>query len=313
MMGQSDRYEKKIELLLSNVLQGRSLTQWCSEISKQYLIETKQTVPPFSVLKFLPYRKTNLKHDKNLTVDGKIEVKGEVFIITLNVKKLSTDFDYNFLLAHELAHTFFYDISKSIPANLTILPPGSGYLEYVCNKIARFLLMPSGVIQEELKKLPQITDDSFTLSIINDLVNKFQVSHVNLLARIIGDETLWNCLFLRFEYFNTDKSWRLREKYLPRYLNSQKYFIPPPDKHKKEDSPEKYPSAKNSFLCFISSLESELIKRKGKRTSKRIYISEITGPPLTTFFSNINNGEKVLIHASMGIKNKKINFLLPLP
>jgi IrrE N-terminal-like domain len=84
-----------------------------------------------------------------------------------------------FTLAHELAHTFFYDLSASVPKPMKGLPR-RGRLEHLCHVAANQLLLPEFLLKKELTKTGEV---SSAQSILN-LAERFGVSVEVLMRRL---------------------------------------------------------------------------------------------------------------------------------
>jgi hypothetical protein len=101
-----------------------------------------------------------------------------------------------FSLAHELAHTFFYDLSEPAPRIAKEFASGGGRtalenLELYCNKLASHLLLPTAMVRAEFLRMKVIDPNS-----ILRLSKRAGVS-VEALVRRLGDE---NSLFVQ-RYF----------------------------------------------------------------------------------------------------------------
>jgi len=296
-------FEQKIELKLKNHLSGKSITEWCKSISNQYLFETNQIEPPFSIKKYLPIRKIHTEHDSNISVTGQIKPTDSGFLLKINPEKIKSEQYYNLTLAHEIAHTFFYNTNDKDTKNLLGLTPGSKYLEYLCRKLARFLIIPSISIEKEILKYPNILSKDFNLSIVNDLMHKYRTSAFVLLTRLISDEIIWDALFLRFQFYNN--IWRLKESF-----KQSGIFLPPPNSRKTKSDPERYPSAKKKLDEFLNNIWIEL--KEKKRVSKEVKISELNDKPLVSLFNELDENELVLVHFSLDRINNLVNIFIPL-
>lgn len=96
-----------------------------------------------------------------------------------------------FSLAHELAHTFFYDISKKSPQLAKKFTAGGGRtelenLERNCNTLASHLLLPTPMLQEEFLRLKDITPET-----VSDFARKAGVSLQALLLRLDRSDSLF--------------------------------------------------------------------------------------------------------------------------
>lgn len=116
-----------------------------------------------------------------LLVDAMLTTHSEGFRILLNSdggrsKELKEQYNneskvrtlaprLRFSIAHELAHTFFYDISKNPPQLAKTFTSGGGRteldnLERNCNTLASHLLLPTSMFRNEFLRLKAISPES---------------------------------------------------------------------------------------------------------------------------------------------------------
>ena len=88
-----------------------------------------------------------------------------------------------FTIAHEVAHTFFFDLSTSPPVELNGLPR-LPVLERVCNRIAADMLVPGGLLRATLRQL-----HSISATTVSELAKQFDVS-VQMMVRRLATESL---------------------------------------------------------------------------------------------------------------------------
>jgi hypothetical protein len=96
-----------------------------------------------------------------------------------------------FSIAHELAHTFFYDITKTSPKLAKKFTSGGGRnelenLERYCNTIASHLLLPTQIFTVEFLRLKAVTPET-----ISDFARKAGVSVQALLWRLDKSNSLF--------------------------------------------------------------------------------------------------------------------------
>jgi Zn-dependent peptidase ImmA (M78 family) len=84
-----------------------------------------------------------------------------------------------FSLAHELAHTFFYETNGSVPKPMRGSPRHSK-LEYLCHLAANQLLVPENLLKRELLRTGEIASAESIL----DLAAVFGVSVEVLMRRL---------------------------------------------------------------------------------------------------------------------------------
>lgn len=305
-------FELNIEKKLNELLENKSIDEWCDQLAGDFMRDTEQKNPPFNFVEsYLDKRKIKINPpSESITVKGKMDVTSEGFIIEINSSLQNNESQYRFTLAHELAHTFFYDYHSSPPRDLSGFAVGSKYIEFLCNKIARSILVPRQSLEETLKKFLLPSDKNFELYSINELSQLYKVTYSVMLSRLITDLEIWNCVLLRFKRYGTD-SWKLIETYKPKSIFYDKnYFIPNGQKVRKEGGTEKYPSAKKEFDKLLHLIEHELERKN--RFSLSVRKSILNNPPIATFVSHHFTGEKVFIHTSMQQNSKIINVCIPL-
>ncbi|HTR40060.1 MAG TPA: ImmA/IrrE family metallo-endopeptidase [Pseudomonadales bacterium] len=98
---------------------------------------------------------------------------------------------WRFSIAHELAHTFFYDISKKRPQLAKTFTSGGGRaaldnLERNCNKIASHLLLPTAMFRKEFLRLKAITPET-----VLSFAQRAGVSLQALLIRLNQSDSLF--------------------------------------------------------------------------------------------------------------------------
>jgi hypothetical protein len=84
-----------------------------------------------------------------------------------------------FSLAHELAHTFFYDQNHPVPKPMKGAPRG-GRLEHLCHLAAGEILLPSPLLKQELKRKGMVASADAMLG----LAELFDVSLEALMRRL---------------------------------------------------------------------------------------------------------------------------------
>ena len=151
----------------------------------EYINEYKKDGPPFLAEEIAEIRKVKEIQRVEMNHDGLlIPVKGG-FIIQLN--KRHPYAKQNYTCAHEVAHTFFYDLNRDPPKKIINLE--NEVEEYLCNLIAARMLIPEEYLRDVKRKVPSI-------QLLIELSNKFCVS-INTMARRITKETgIWKCIVI---------------------------------------------------------------------------------------------------------------------
>lgn len=157
------------------------------------VIESGMMEPPYSPASYAPLRNVKEIIHRDMEVDGRLIPSVEGFIIEL--RKDRSHERKNFTLAHELAHTFFYESVPSIKyrALASTQPHHDPVEEMLCNIAAAEMLMPSAVFSkiardysaspQSLQQLAQLFETSLTATIVH-------------LLRL----RIWDSMFILWEY-----------------------------------------------------------------------------------------------------------------
>lgn len=103
-------------------------------------------------------------------------------------------------MAHELMHTFFYDIDKLPPTRLGCDSSSMEILrmeEELCDFLKRELLIPTFSIRDALLKDPTLEKPS--IDRIEYLESLYDISSDIVAYRLIKDLKIWDCIFIKFE------------------------------------------------------------------------------------------------------------------
>lgn len=170
-----------------------------NEIKKRIFCEIRklisisgQTKPPFAPEKIAHYRKINsvvgdetLRHREAILTQ-----KDDGFIIKFNPTKPRVR--VRFSLAHEIGHTYFFDLNTNPPQKFYSVMSSRYWVEegYAC-EIAREILAPEpyvSAITTQICKYPSI-------HALIRLQKVFDVSYDVLIKRLLYDSHLWNANF----------------------------------------------------------------------------------------------------------------------
>lgn len=157
------------------------------------LDQAGQRHPPFNPELMAPYRRViEIRHQK-LTLPGMLTPVKEGFVISLNSGDPPRRQRFN--CAHEIAHTFLYDITTSPPTRIRLRGHKAakfGLEEDICNQLAEEILMPEHAIRDVLAHFPHPIMKSFVA-----LMNKFDVSS-ELLAWRLRRLRAWRTVTILF-------------------------------------------------------------------------------------------------------------------
>jgi len=178
------------------------------------LAKSGQSKPPFNPQKAIPPSIKRIEMAK-LSRDGiLIPVQGG-FIIKINSEKPQVR--QNFTCAHEIGHTFFYDITGEWPWRPYESMSTYWGEEGLCYEFAEEILMPRLIMEKITSSLnPSITS-------LQELLKTFQVS-TEAMVRRISRLDLWQCI-LTILVENRENPTTLRRKLVGKHKRFQYYDI----------------------------------------------------------------------------------------
>ena len=194
---QSNRIEK-LEILLSNILANKSLLDWIDDQLSHFFKKSSQLIPPINIENLLKIRKINKIQIKQDITWGTLRVVPNGFIIEMTPHRKHNTYWGRFVIAHEIAHTLFYDIDQEPPKNLVQRNINNYDLEWLCSYIARNILVPKQCAQDFLDKSKNY-EKAFSLNTLIQFERKFRVPRRIMAERLIEDLNFSNCIILQFQ------------------------------------------------------------------------------------------------------------------
>lgn len=164
----------------------RQVKQAILEAATHLRLEANQNAPPIQLDKIKQIRHIyeETLFNSSGSLNAVLTPSSRGFILRLHEGQ--HQFRQRFSIAHEIGHTFFYDINKNPPVRL-ISQVSSGVLspkeEDICSAFARELLIPRELINRELFKL----SDNNKLRMILNLGNRYEVSAEVMTRRLLMD------------------------------------------------------------------------------------------------------------------------------
>ena len=160
----------RLERSLSNLLSGIPLEEWADYTVFQLLKAVGQINPPTKLTnRLLQERKIiDVKCTPGLPEKGRLAIGDNGFNAEIATNG-PFGLWYRMVLAHEIAHTFFYDITNWPPRSKIYLEPGNRDLELLCWHLASCLLVPTPWLQTEIEKFPKFGSKLFSFIILNKL------------------------------------------------------------------------------------------------------------------------------------------------
>jgi hypothetical protein len=192
-----------------------------------------------------------LRFEANLSCDGYIEPLGDSFNagFRIGVKQPTPDSIVRFTIAHELCHTFFYEVVPELKYEPLPSDPGE---ECLCNFGAAELLVPENDLKmDELVMYPCLTT-------LEKLAHRYQVSLEVMLFRLRSLH-LWTCRVLRW-YRLSNGSFTLEKIYGASFKDWKVWIVD------EMNSVWDQPGSKKSGSCYAS-----LVNDQGCWGSERLH------------------------------------------
>jgi Zn-dependent peptidase ImmA (M78 family) len=129
----------------------------------------------------------------------------------LRLSKETAEERKRFSIAHEIGHTFFYDLRTTSPMRLIPIRRGSKAAakeEDICHAFARSLLLPFELLADMLRQ----TEDLTPLDQICTIARKFRVSIECAVRRILYDTEQLSTTIVIIADDRTGRTYRLRGK-----------------------------------------------------------------------------------------------------
>lgn len=237
---------------LSHLVAPLSAKEFLLEQATILLTKSGQFELPFDPQKALPPSVKRIEMAK-LSRDGMlIPVQGG-FIIKLNSERPLVR--QNFACAHEIGHTFFYDVTGEQPWRPYKSMSTYWAEESLCYQFAEEMLMPRLIIQEIASALnPSIAN-------FQKLLKAFQVS-TEAMVRRVSRLDLWQCI-LTILVENRKNPTTLRRKLVGKHKRYRYFDINWDMLLSEKSSP--YTAFKNPGLLKRSTISCSELFRRGKK------------------------------------------------
>jgi hypothetical protein len=237
----------KLSPELSYAIKGLLPEEWAKEEASYLLQKSHQAPPPVDLKTILPLRKieTKVTSQNQLNCSARLvpcQNKFKVVVRTARNENPITKKRRRFTIAHEIGHTYFFNLDHEPLIRLPGLERYSLTEERLCDMFASSLLMPEEAL---LKKYYSYNKKTHFLCILHELHNEFDVSYGAMALRLIKQLKLWKGVLFTCQWLpkevnwgvGVDKnvgslqnqSWRLYWSVIPDEL-SNKLYIPKPTK-----------------------------------------------------------------------------------
>jgi hypothetical protein len=159
-------------------------------VVEEMLYQTQNNIPPVRLDRIAPLRAVRKTvYTSNIRSGGKLEVVPTGFMVFL--QSGVQWYKRKEYWAHELGHTFFYNIATSPPSRA--IEYGGAEEEAICDLIAREMVAPRQLLVENLKT------DCCSVMELRRLCKVFQMTHITMLYRLLVDLELWTGVALLCE------------------------------------------------------------------------------------------------------------------
>jgi Zn-dependent peptidase ImmA (M78 family) len=237
---------------LAQLVAPLSPEEFLSKQAASLLAKSGQSKPPFNPQKALPPTVKCVELVK-LSRDGMlIPVQGG-FIIKIN--SLKPLVRQNFTCAHEIGHTFFYDVTGERPWRPYKSMSTYWGEEGLCYEFAEEMLMPRLIMEKTINSLPP------SVTSLQELLKTFQVSTEAMLRRI-SRLNLWPCIFTILEE-DKENPKALRRKLVSKNRRYRYYNINWDMLLSEKSSP--YTALKNPGSLERSTISCSELFRRGKK------------------------------------------------
>jgi len=165
-----------------------------TDLARELLARANVTTPPVQVYDLLKHRKVLRVVSRDIKVPARLTVVDDGFAIIL--QRYQAETRRRFSVAHELAHTFFYDTDSMPPRKLLNSPLSGGDVERLCNLAAAEILLPEGLLKEAVSSLSSSEEKTSLIEHFGDLLHSFRVSAEALGRRLVEDLCLLRCVLI---------------------------------------------------------------------------------------------------------------------
>jgi len=191
-----------------------------------------QSQPPINLFSLFPHRRIlRAVSSKKLGTEGLLRAEKEGFTIFY---RPSYKVREKFTIAHEIGHTFFYNLQTSPPARLSPSPFPIADEQRICDLIASELLMPRNSVLRAVERLESQGRTAPQPDILMSLARTYSVSVPAVARRLVQDLNVWDAVVLcaawlpkRLDKEKADKqTWRAIWGYAPGGYKGE-LFLPP--------------------------------------------------------------------------------------
>lgn len=198
----------KLSPALAYATKGLSPEKWAKVQASYLLRKSNQISPPIDLKKILPLRKidTKVTSKSQLNCSARLVPCQDKFKIVVCTERNETPLAKKrrrFTIAHEIGHTYFFNLAHEPFVRLPGLERYSPSEERLCDMFASALLMPEELL---LKKYHSYNTSHF-LRILYELHNEFDVSYGAMALRLIRHLKLWKGVLFACQWLPKEVNW----------------------------------------------------------------------------------------------------------
>lgn len=244
-------FDKSLPPSLKSALGGLPARTWARQIAHDLYKQSGQSGPRVNLHPMLDLRRIQLpiRYRKNLRSRARLNVTDSGFKLIADelLQYRNREEQWRFTIAHELGHTYFYDIEKRPPKRLQRLDYSNKYEERLCDLFASELLMNSDQIEYFFNLFPSTSKSGSVLNTVLRLSELFKVSPGAISIRLVNEMKLLQGLILSCRWLPKFKNsnlsggddsvestyaWRISWSVIPDKFH-RKLYIPRPLPYRK--------------------------------------------------------------------------------
>lgn len=165
--------------------------------------------------KFIKSRRTCIRYENMQKIDGYLDATDNGFVIVLSKELKKNPLRLRTVIAHEIGHTFFYDVNSTPVKPICPIEESQSCLwkthEGLAYEIGRNILVPRQILKKYLHFTPSVRE-------LLELKSMFRVTFP-ILARQLVQENFWDAYIFRTnfdkntsEYKPPKRNWRFKSK-----------------------------------------------------------------------------------------------------
>jgi Zn-dependent peptidase ImmA (M78 family) len=269
---------KFLDNFISQLSMGIPFVDWAEKITQELVDNAITKKYVIDIDQLLKYKNITLRfaNKQNESIYKAHLIKNNnCFELILNTDRVTNNNEIRFIIAHEIAHTLFYQKTKDGIEKNSNLSYGSQEVENICDYLALCLLLPKNYVEEEIGvfKKDNINlknkNENF-LKFIFHLAAKYQIDWHYIAYRLIYIYNfLPNSLCIEF---SKKLIWQIKWVSQTQELSDKKLFIPI-----RQKAESKFPSAKRAFEIILNEALAKGISYGYVIVSKQHFTSNYQG------------------------------------